>query len=107
MGYVNESTCKILIGNKCDLTAERQVSTEEAKKKDEELGIEFIEASAKDATNVETAFQIVSAKLIEKREQDGNKAGHPGVGPLTRNGTVKSSGCAGCGSGGSNAEPVA
>ena len=35
-GYVNENTCKILIGNKCDMTAERQVSTEEAKKKAEE-----------------------------------------------------------------------
>mmetsp|Transcript_121189 Transcript_121189/g.241394 ORF Transcript_121189/g.241394 Transcript_121189/m.241394 type:complete len:223 (+) Transcript_121189:67-735(+) len=106
--YVNESTCKILIGNKCDLTAERQVSTEEAKKKAEELGIEFIEASAKDATNVETAFQIVSAKLIEKRDQDGNKAARTGIGTLTakeRLGSVKPGGCAGCG--GSNAEPVA
>ena len=34
-GYVNENTCKILIGNKCDMTAERQVSTEEANKKAE------------------------------------------------------------------------
>merc|ERR1719242_1169658 len=64
--YVDESTCKILIANKCDLTAERQVSTEEAKKKAEELGMAFIETSAKDATNVQNAFQIMSAKLIEK-----------------------------------------
>ena len=35
-GYVNENTCKILIGNKCDMTSERQVSTEEAKKKAED-----------------------------------------------------------------------
>merc|ERR1712007_4710 len=54
--YVSESTCKILIGNKCDLESERQVSTEEAKKKAAELGLTFVETSAKDATNVETAF---------------------------------------------------
>merc|ERR1719287_417740 len=69
--YVNESTCKILIGNKCDNTAERQVPTEEGKKKAEDLNIAFIEASAKDATNVEAAFQMMSAELIQKREQLG------------------------------------
>lgn len=71
--YVNESTCKILIGNKCDMEASRQVSTEEAKKKAEELGIAFIETSAKDATHVESAFQMMSAELIAKREQQGGR----------------------------------
>ncbi len=28
--YANESTCKILIGNKCDMSAERQVSVLES-----------------------------------------------------------------------------
>merc|ERR1712187_1014333 len=69
--YVNESTCKILIGSKCDLTAERQISTEEAKKKAEELGMAYVETSAKDAINVQDAFQIMSAELIAKREQQG------------------------------------
>uniref|UniRef100_A0A6T1D037 Uncharacterized protein n=1 Tax=Alexandrium monilatum TaxID=311494 RepID=A0A6T1D037_9DINO len=69
--YVNENTCKILIGNKCDETAERQVSTEEAKKKAEELGIPFIEASAKEKINVEAAFQMVTSELIGRREQQG------------------------------------
>merc|ERR1712060_329581 len=72
--YVNESTCKILVGNKCDLTNERQVSTEEAKKKAEDLGLAFMETSAKDATNVESAFQMMSAELIAKREQQGARA---------------------------------
>merc|ERR1711972_977004 len=69
--YVNESTCKILIGNKCDLESERQVSTDEARKKAEDLGIAFMEASAKDATNVEASFQTMSAELIAKRQQQG------------------------------------
>jgi Ras-related protein Rab-1A len=71
--YVNESTCKILIGNKADMAHERQVTQEEAKKKAEDLGVAFIETSAKDATNVETAFQMMSAELIQKRNQQGNK----------------------------------
>merc|ERR1712039_511212 len=75
--YVNESTCKILVGNKCDLTAERQVSTEEAKKKAADLGLGFMETSAKDATNVKSAFQMMSAELIVKREQQGARAAKP------------------------------
>jgi len=83
--YVNESTCKILVGNKSDLTADRQVSTEEARKKAEDLGIAFIETSAKENTNVDTAFQIVSTDLIAKREKQGIPAARPstGVGLLT------------------------
>eukprot|EP00932_Pfiesteria_piscicida_P020282 SRR837773.709.p1 GENE.SRR837773.709~~SRR837773.709.p1 ORF type:complete len:220 (-),score=47.43 SRR837773.709:81-740(-) len=83
--YVNESTCKILIGNKCDRPAsERQVSTDEGKRKADELGLMFTEASAKDATNVDIAFNMISGELITKREQQGSKpkpAG--GVGLLT------------------------
>mmetsp|Transcript_31378 Transcript_31378/g.90027 ORF Transcript_31378/g.90027 Transcript_31378/m.90027 type:complete len:218 (+) Transcript_31378:75-728(+) len=105
--YVTEGTCKVLIGNKCDLASERQVPTEEAKKKAEELGLAFIEASAKDATNVETAFQMISAELIKKREQQGTQASRPGaggVGLLTRkdagDGVAKGA-CGGCAGGGS------
>jgi len=104
--YVNESTCKILIGNKCDLNAERQVSTEEAKKKAEELGITFIEASAKDATNVEAAFTAITSELMGRREQQGAKPprqGQGGVGLLTpkepRNAAAK-----GCCNGGGQAQ---
>lgn len=101
--YVNESTCKILIGNKCDMESDRQVPIEEARKKAEDLGILFIEASAKDATNVEESFKLMSAELIKKREQQGAKpsgAGGGGVGHLTANkqqGAAQKGPCAGCG----------
>mmetsp|Transcript_667 Transcript_667/g.1364 ORF Transcript_667/g.1364 Transcript_667/m.1364 type:complete len:217 (+) Transcript_667:82-732(+) len=72
--YVNESTCKILIGNKCDLHSERQVSTEEGQAKADSLGIAFLETSAKEATNVEAAFRQMSTELIAKREQGGTKS---------------------------------
>eukprot|EP00927_Polykrikos_kofoidii_P057382 TRINITY_DN51502_c0_g1_i1.p1 TRINITY_DN51502_c0_g1~~TRINITY_DN51502_c0_g1_i1.p1 ORF type:complete len:204 (-),score=47.65 TRINITY_DN51502_c0_g1_i1:59-670(-) len=70
---VNETTSKILIGSKADMVYKRQVSTEDAKKKADDLSIAFVETSAKDATNVETAFQMMSAELISKREQQGNE----------------------------------
>merc|ERR1712113_454950 len=96
--YVNESTCKILIGNKCDNSTERQVSTEEGKTKAEEIGIAFIEASAKDATNVEAAFQLMSGELINKREQVGGqqKKSTSAVGlmqPKSSNSAAGSMGC--------------
>lgn len=36
-----------------------------AQKKAQELGIEFIETSAKDSTNVENAFVLMSRQLIK------------------------------------------
>ncbi|CEM02033.1 unnamed protein product [Vitrella brassicaformis CCMP3155] len=72
--YANESTCKILVGNKSDLSSEKAVPSEEAKKKAEELGIGFIEASAKDATNVEQAFVMMGRELIHLRESAGAAA---------------------------------
>ncbi|CAE7316879.1 RABD2C [Symbiodinium sp. CCMP2456] len=98
--YVNENTCKILIGNKCDMTAERQVSTEEAKKKAEDLGIAFIECSAKDATNVEAAFQMMSTELIAKSEKQGARPQRPAGGTgLLQPKERGTSACGGCGQG--------
>lgn len=43
---------KLLVGNKSDLEANRQVKAEEGKSLAESLGIKFLETSAKDAVNV-------------------------------------------------------
>jgi len=43
----------MLIGNKCDLDARRQVSTEEGERFAKENGLIFMETSAKTAFNVE------------------------------------------------------
>mmetsp|Transcript_81257 Transcript_81257/g.252187 ORF Transcript_81257/g.252187 Transcript_81257/m.252187 type:complete len:218 (-) Transcript_81257:16-669(-) len=72
--YVNQSTVKVLVGNKTDLEGERQVTTDEARKKAESLGLALLEASAKDSTNVEAAFQMISSELIARREQMGAQA---------------------------------
>lgn len=55
----NDGLIISLIGNKCDLDDQRQVSTEEGKKFAVKNEISFLETSAKDKTNVNKAFQMV------------------------------------------------
>jgi Ras-related protein Rab-1A len=50
---------KFLIGNKSDLTNQRKVEYEMAKKLSDSLGISYIETSSKDSTNVEEAFRLI------------------------------------------------
>ncbi|CAK9149384.1 unnamed protein product [Ilex paraguariensis] len=61
--YASENVNKLLVGNKCDLTANKVVSYETAKAFADEIGIPFMEASAKDATNVEQAFMAMAAAI--------------------------------------------
>ena len=59
-------TCKILIGNKCDLEGERQVSIEEGHELAKELDVPFLETSAKDNSNVEQVFVDMAAAMQAK-----------------------------------------
>jgi len=54
--YANTSVNRLLVGNKVDLEAKRVVSSEDAQKFAEGLGIPFLETSARNAANVEEAF---------------------------------------------------
>ena len=54
--HASEGVDKILVGNKRDWSDKRAVSEEDGQRKAEELGISFIETSAKDNENVEKAF---------------------------------------------------
>ena len=70
----------MLIGNKTDLATLRGVTSEDAKEFAEKEGLFFLETSALEATNVETAFQsvlteiyrIVSKKSLIASEEQGN-----------------------------------
>ena len=56
----------LLRGNKCDLSSKKVVSFDEAKELADSLGVQFMETSAKNAHNVESAFQAM-AKDIKQR----------------------------------------
>lgn len=70
--YAAPGTVKLLVGNKCDRTADRVVTEEQAKEFADELGIPFIETSAKSAKNVEEAFLTMAGQLIKQKAASGN-----------------------------------
>ena len=61
--YANENVNKLLVGNKSDLSDKKVVDTQTAKAFADEIGIPFLETSAKNATNVEQAFMTMAAEI--------------------------------------------
>lgn len=57
--HADQNIVIMLVGNKSDLRHLRAVPTEEAKSFAERNALSFIETSALDSTNVETAFQNI------------------------------------------------
>ena len=70
-----ENAKLILVGNKCDLANERQVSYEEGEKKASNYNIKFFESSAKDGTNVNELFFYLANEIYqdEKTKEKDNK----------------------------------
>ncbi|KAJ2656851.1 ras GTPase [Coemansia sp. RSA 1199] len=64
--YASEGVNKLLVGNKSDLEDKRSVDFTEAQEFASGLNITFLETSAKDATNVESAF-LTMARQIKDR----------------------------------------
>ncbi|KAF2748069.1 NCA2-domain-containing protein [Sporormia fimetaria CBS 119925] len=73
--HATEGVNKILIGNKCDWEEKRAVSTEQGQKLADELGIPFLEVSAKSNINVDKAFYSLAAdikkRLIDSARTEG------------------------------------
>jgi len=65
--YSNENVQKILVGNKCDMNFDRKVSFAEGKDLADEMGLIFMETSAKSSMNVNVAFEQISMKIKERR----------------------------------------
>jgi small GTP-binding protein len=55
----------ILVGNKIDLTDSRKVSKEEGEALANELGLSYIETSAKTGENIEDAFKMLALNIIK------------------------------------------
>lgn len=70
--HATEGVNKILIGNKCDWEEKRVVPVERGQQLADELGIPFMEVSAKSNINVEKAFYSLAAD-IKKRIIDTSR----------------------------------
>lgn len=80
--YSNRETVKVLVGNKCDLVGDRQVTREEAETFASNEDMIYVEASAKSNKNVENIFTKISGEMKKKlvfqpapvvEKEDGNK----------------------------------
>merc|ERR1712010_139044 len=73
----------MLVGNKSDLRHLRAVPTEDARNYAERQSLSFIETSALDSTNVETAFQNILTEIYkivsQKQLPDSPGGGKPGA----------------------------
>jgi Ras family len=77
--HASESVNKILIGNKCDWEEKRAVSTQEGQALARELGVPFLEVSAKTNVNVDKAFYSLAGD-IKKRLVDSSRNETGGLG---------------------------
>ncbi|KAJ4300390.1 GTP-binding protein [Collariella sp. IMI 366227] len=92
--HATEGVNKILIGNKCDWEEKRVVSTERGQQLADELGIPFLEVSAKTNTNIDKAFYSLAAD-IKKRIIDTSKPETTGTGPAVNVGDQNGGGSGG------------
>ncbi|KAG1242314.1 hypothetical protein G6F68_016249 [Rhizopus microsporus] len=63
----------VLVGNKCDLESDRQVSSQEGKDLAKQFGCQFIETSAKQKINVEEAFFEVVKDIRRYNKEQENR----------------------------------
>ena len=73
--YSQAGVCKILVGNKSDMSDRRQVSFEEGQEFASQFGMPFLETSAKATQNVDLAFETMTKEIKDKMMQK------PGGGP--------------------------
>lgn len=84
--YSSEDTCKLLVGNKSDLTVARVVSTADGEKFANELQVDFLETSAMDGSNVEKAFFHLTKALMARGKNRDAQAGSQLTGGSGTNG---------------------
>lgn len=73
--YACDTVNKLLVGNKCDLVSQKVVDFHTAKEFADQLGIPFLETSAKNATHVEEAFTTMTREIkngLPSEKKDGN-----------------------------------
>ena len=67
--YTDNNPIKLIVGNKCDLSNEKQVTEEDKKLLKKQTGIDIIETSAKNSFKITEAMEMITKKLMEKNGQ--------------------------------------
>jgi Ras-related protein Rab-1A len=67
--YSGPNVVRILVGNKCDLVEQRQVSRKQAETYAAAEGMRYYESSAKDNSNVETLFKELAGNMKDRFSQ--------------------------------------
>lgn len=94
--YAKEGTVRLLVGNKCDLASKRCVSQHEGRELAEELGVHFLETSAKNSHNIEAAFAALCRGIKERQDPEDHDNGDERAGLRLRPGMGSASaGCCG------------
>ncbi len=99
--FANESVCMMIVGNKTDKEASRQVTYAEGAAFAEHYKVPFIETSAKAGTHIDEAFMTISRKIYAAQNAHAKKHLSPTKDPETKVLTVhiddKRPGCCGDG----------
>lgn len=64
--YAVADVNRLLIGNKIDVAADRQVTTAEGAALAKKLKVKFVETSAKDSVNVQEAFKTMAGEMLTR-----------------------------------------
>jgi len=72
--YANSNVKMIIVGNKCDLEGEREVSPEDGKQLATQYDVSFYETSAYAMINIDEAFSgiakiIYESQMVEERKE--------------------------------------
>ena len=62
----------VLVGNKCDDSENRVIAYEDALKVASQIGMQYLETSAKDNINVEELFQAVAESALKTKKAQMN-----------------------------------
>ena len=70
-GNAPQTVNKVLVGNKCDLSNMRQVSTQQGEQLAREYGMTFMETSARTGENVQEAFLLLASDVVNRLTASG------------------------------------
>jgi len=64
--YAIPGTTRLLVGNKCDLVSKKVVSIDDGKDLADELGVQFMETSARNSHNIDHVFSRLAKEIKDR-----------------------------------------